>query len=1107
MKRIRHLKLCASVGMLMKLSLTQLILALLLTTLTYAHPSSAQEILERTIDLQLEKTSLQNVLNQIEVQASVKFVYSKKIIQADRLVSIRASNERLHEVLKTLLGPLSISYRVVSGRVLLTREDMQGAVLNPAVPSALAVSGTVIDDQSQGLPGVSVVVKGTQTGTVTDVNGHYSINAPDGAATLVFSFIGYQTQEIAISGRTVVDVKLGSDVKSLSEVVVVGYGTQKRSDVTGALASVSSKELNAFPVVNAAQGLAGRAAGVQVIQNSGAPGSNISIRVRGGNSLLGNNEPLYVVDGFALSGSPTTINPADIESIEVLKDASATAIYGSRGANGVVLITTRTGKSGSNRVNIDSYVGFQQVRKKLSLLNATEFAQIANERAKNDGLQPYFTPEQVNSFGEGTNWQDAIFRSAPIQNHVVTFSGGSEKTQYSISGSFFDQDGIVIGSGYQRYSVRANINQKINDKLKLNYSSVLSRTGNRMISNDNSSRGNGVVSAALTAPPMIAPRDANGNYSNVVPYSFSPNAAENAVALALERLSERTGSSVLTNLGLTYEFIPGLTLRVSAGVDYANSRTDYYSPRLFKASPSGVGTTTYETRTNFLNENILNYTKTINQVHSLAFTGGVTYQSEQFNRNITGASGFTTDVLSNNNLQSGSVIQTPTVLVTNWKLFSGLARANYSYRDRYLVTASIRADGSSRFGVSSKWGYFPSAALAWRVSEEPFIKSLTYVSNLKLRLGWGQTGSTAIDPYQTLNTLNSSQIVLGNDLYTGFAPGNTQPNPDLKWETTSQTNAGIDFGFFNERLRFTADYYVKNTNDLLANVLLPSSSGYSSQIQNLGTIRNQGVELDLGGNILTGAFKWDANVNFAANRNKVIKLASGSDVFGQALDIPLNVSINLVREGQPVGVFFGYLEDGLNENGTIKYKDLDGNGTINNLDRTIIGNPNPKFIYGFNNNFSFKNFTLNVFLQGVQGADIFNFNLSNQANAFNFGENQVRSSLDRWTPENPNVNAKNPKVSISTTFRESNRFVEDGSFMRVKNVRLGYNLPVSKLQINWLKTAQIYASAQNLLTFTKYSWFDPEVSSRGGAASISVGIDQTSYPVAKTFTFGVSVGF
>ncbi|RYF70171.1 MAG: SusC/RagA family TonB-linked outer membrane protein, partial [Cytophagaceae bacterium] len=639
---------------------------------TYAHTSSAQEILDRTIDLQLDKTSLQNVLTQIEAQSSVKFVYSKKTIQADRLVSIKASNERLNKVLKTLLGPLSISYRVVSGRVLLTREDLQGAILSP-VASVLAVTGTVIDDQGQGLPGVSVVLKGTQIGTVTDVDGRYTINAPDGTETLVFSYIGYLTQEIAINGRSVVDIKLGSDVKALSEVVVIGYGTQKRSDVTGSLASVSSKELNAFPVVNAAQGLAGRAAGVQVIQNSGAPGSNISIRVRGGNSLLGNNEPLYVVDGFALSGNPTTINPADIESIEVLKDASATAIYGSRGANGVVLITTRTGKSGSNRVNVDSYVGFQQVRKKLPLLNATEFAQIANERAKNDGLQPYFTPDQIASFGQGTDWQDAIFRTAPIQNHVVTFSGGSEKTQYSISGSLFNQDGIIIGSGYQRYSIRANINQKISDKLKLNYSSVLSRTGNRMISNDNSSRGNGVVSAALTAPPMISPRDANGNYSNVVPYSFSPNAAENAVALALERLSNSTGSGVLTNLGLTYEFIPGLSLRVSAGVDYANSRSDYYSPKIFKASPSGSASTSYYTRTNFLNENILSYTKTINQVHSLAFTGGFTYQSELVNNNALGASGFTTDVLTNNNLQSGSVISTPTASVSEWKLLSGLA--------------------------------------------------------------------------------------------------------------------------------------------------------------------------------------------------------------------------------------------------------------------------------------------------------------------------------------------------------------------------------------------------------------------------------------------------
>ncbi|PMD90444.1 SusC/RagA family TonB-linked outer membrane protein [Siphonobacter sp. BAB-5405] len=1102
MKKTRYFKPYALAGWLLHRSFLPLLLTVPL--FSYAEPiHTVQDVLERTVTLPAGKVSLEQALSQIENQASVKFVYSRKVIQSDQQVSVKAMHTKLEEVLKALLGPLAIQYRLVSGRIVLSKSQETMLLTAPK----LTVTGTVTDNQGQTLTGVSVVLKGTTTGSATDANGRYTLNVPDDAATLVFSYVGYVTQEVAIGGRSAIDVKLETDTKSLSEVVVIGYGTQKRSDVTGSLASVSSKELNELPVVNAVQGLAGRAAGVQVVQNSGAPGANISIRVRGGNSLLGNNEPLYVVDGFALSGSPTTLNPADIESMEILKDASATAIYGSRGANGVVLITTRAGKSGSNRVNIDSYVGFQTVRKKLDLLNAREFAEIANERARNDGLQPYFTSDQVASFGQGTDWQDAIFRTAPIQNHVVTFSGGSEKTQYSVSASLFDQQGIVIGSGYKRYSVRANLNQKINDKLRLTYTSVLSRTGTQAISSDNSSRGNGVVSAALTAPPMIAPYDANGNYSNVVPYSFSPNAAENAVALALERKNETTGSGILTNLGLTYEFIPGLSLRVSAGVDYANSRTDIYSPRLFKASPSGSGSTNYYTRTNFLNENILTYSKTIQEAHALSFTGGFTYQSELINNNGLGASGFTSDVLENNNPQSGSVIATPTASISDWKLLSGLARANYSYRDRYLLTASIRADGSSRFGASNKWGYFPSAALGWRISEEEFIKPLTFVSNLKLRASWGQTGSTAINPYQTLNTLQSMQVIYGNDLYAGFAPGATKPNPNLKWETTTQTNLGLDFGFFQERLRLSVDYYRKNTNDLLARVPLPSSSGYTEQVQNLGTIRNQGVELDLGGNILTGNFKWDASLNFAANRNKVIKLAGGSDVFGNSLDIPLNVSVNLIREGEPVGVFFGYVEDGLTETGAIRYKDLDGNGTLNNLDRTIIGNPNPDFIYGFTNNFSYKNFTLNVFLQGIQGADIFNFNLSNQANAFNFGENQVRSSLDRWTTENPNPAAKNPKVSIGSTFRESNRFVEDGSFLRLKNIRLAYTLPLTKWSVNWLKSAQIYVSGQNLLTFTKYSWYDPEVSSRGGAASITVGIDQTSYPVAKTYTCGVSLAF
>jgi len=1064
----------------------------------YANPLLAQY----KLTVKGESIALSELFAIIKKQTGLTVFYSNELLNDKERVAVNFKDASLEEALEYLLKNKNIAYEIRRNKVIVLERQRRLNLSNQQVQQILR--GKVVDERQQPLIGVSVTVKGSPfTGTSTNNQGNYELKVP-GDAVIVFSYTGYAAQEINVSGQAAINVSMVPQEAALDEVVVVGYGTVRKGDLTGSVSSVKSEDITALPSTNAMQSLTGRSAGVQVIQGSGAPGTSMNVRIRGGNSLLGSNEPLYVVDGFALSGSPTILDPSDIESMEVLKDASATAIYGSRGANGVVIISTKSGKKDVNQVSINSYVGFQNVVKTIDLLNAQQFAEIANERARNDNAPAYFTQEEVNNFGEGTDWQDAIFRTAPIQNHSLNIAGGNDKTRYSVSGSYFGQDGIVINSGYKRGSLRSNLEQQVSDKFKVNLSTILSRTINNSITNDNQSRGSGVVSAALAAPPTVPVYDENGNYSNVVPYSFSSNAAENPVALAKERLNKTTGSGVLANLGLQYTFFEGLTLKVSAGIDYANSKRDYYSSRLIRSTPAGNAETRYDTRTNFLNENILTYTKSFD-VHQLDLTAGVTYQSENTSTNISGASGFISDVLQNNNLPSGTVIGTPQSTINEWKLISGLFRANYSYKSRYLLTASIRADGSSRFGTSSQWGYFPSAAFGWRLKEEEFLKDVTSISNLKLRASWGQSGNTAISPYGSLNVLSGFNIILGDALNTGFAPGNTRPNPDLKWETTTQTNIGFDLGLFNERLRLTADYYIKNTKDLLASVPQATSTGYQNQMQNIGRIRNRGFEFDLGADISRGVFKWDASVNFSANRNEVIELANQSDVFGASLLIPLSISPNLVREGQPVGVFYGFLEDGLNDQGRIQYRDLDGNGVINNEDRTILGDPNPDFIFGFNNNLSYKNFSLNIFVQGVQGADLFNFNLSNQANSFNFGENQIADILNRWTPENANANAPYPAISVGSSFRESNRFVEDGSFIRLKNIRLGYRIPMSKS--TKIKTLQLYVSGQNLLTITDYSWYDPEVSTRTSGSATTLGIDQTSYPVAKTFTIGLNATF
>lgn len=979
-----------------------------------------------------------------------------------------------------------------------------------AVVANIILTGTVTSsEKGEVLPGVSIKLKGTTIGDVTDAEGKFSLSVPEtnASGTLVATYVGFLEKEVAINGQQVINISLTPNTRTLDEVVVVGYGTQRKSDVTGSLSQVKSQELNAYPVINAVQGIQGKAAGVQVIQNSGEPGKNISVRIRGGNSLRGSNEPLYVVDGFALADKPNALNPADIESIEILKDASSTAIYGSRGANGVVLITSKKGKAGRSNVSIDSYYGVQRIIKKLNLLNARQFTEIANQRAANDGLAPYFTPAEVESFGDGTDWQDELFRTAPIQNHVLSFSGGSDKTQYSVSASYFAQQGIILGSDFNRASVRANINHKVSDKLSLFYNSILSRTGRSLINSDNGQRGNSVLSGVFAAPPTISPYNANGTYSNVTAYAFSPNALQNPLELALARKNTIKENYIFSNLNLNYEPVKDLFLKVSFGIENNPSREDFYSPRIIASSPTGTASLTFVDQYNILNENILNYSKKFKDKHSFNFTGGVTYQHQKTQNSSSGASGFATDVLQNNALASGSSPSVPTSSTSEYTLASYLGRINYSYKNRYLFTVSDRADGSSRFGKSNKWGNFPSAAVAWHIKEENFLKNNKVISDLKIRTSWGKTGSTAVTPYQTLNTLNDVQTVFNEQLYIGFAPGAILANPNLKWETTTQANVGVDLGLLKNRVQVTLDLYNKNTSDLLAVVPLAPSYGYTSTIQNIGEIRNRGVELGVNGAILTGPLRWNANANISANRNKVIRLAGNSDVMGAALGQPIGASVNLVRVGYPVGVFYGYLENELDDKGQIKYKDLDNNNVINANDKTVIGDPNPDFIYGFSSNMSFKNFDFNFFVQGVKGADIFNYNKSGSASSFYFGENQIADLYNNaWTPQNPNPQAKYPKISSGTLFKESDRYVEDGSYLRLKNIQLAYNIRSSKAT-SWIKNVQLYLSGQNLLTLTKYTWYDPEISSRGGANSISLGIDQTGFPNAKTVTIGTRMNF
>jgi TonB-linked SusC/RagA family outer membrane protein len=970
------------------------------------------------------------------------------------------------------------------------------------VQDQLAISG-VVSDKLGPVAGVSVLIKGTQKGVITNSDGKYSISVIKGA-TLIFSSVGYTAQEVVVGDEAVINVTLSSTQNDLNEVVVVGYGTARKRDLTGAVSSIKAAEINAVPSTNVMQSLSGRASGVYVSQNTGAPGAAISVRIRGTNSIQGSNEPLYVVDGFPYSSSPTLLNNADIESVEILKDASATAIYGSRGANGVVLITTKKGKAGKVKVDYDGYYGVQGIRKKLTLMNATEYANFYNEQAANDKASPRFTQDQINGFGVGTNWQEVIFRQAPMMNNSVAVSGGTEKIRFSVAASNFNQKGIVIGSGYIRNSIRLNLSSDISKMFKFDVSAVLSRIDEDKKNLDRGNRGGSLLSAALSGYPTVPLYNQDGTYTKLAEaYTWGSNVIINPLNFLYQYKDLTRSNRVLTNASLSFQPFKGLIFKTLAGIENNDDRNDTYRTTKFVNS-TGFASVSTPSVTSLLSENTVNYQKTLGK-HSLSALAGFTYQDYVSTGLSASGNGFISDNQETYDIGAAATQGVPGTYYSKWALLSYLSRINYNYNDKFLITASFRADGSSRYSEGQKWGYFPSVALAYRLSQESFIKKYEFISDLKIRIGYGETGNTAINPYYTLNQLSSGQVVFGDALTTSYAPGNRLAGP-LKWETTAQTDLGLDLGVLNNRLTFTVDLYIKNTRDLLNNVSLPSSLGYAFTVQNIGKIQNKGIDFNVTADVLNNAFKWQLSGNVSANRNKVIKLNNGADILGETIGAALTDNVNILREGNPLGSFYGYVEKGYDQNGLIAYEDFNNNGIRDAGDKRIIGNPNPKFTYGLNSNMSYKNFDLLFFIQGTQGNDIYNLSAQGQNYDYGQGLNMLREVYyNHWTPTN--TNAKYPVIKALSQAQMSNRFIENGSFLRVKNIQLGYNLPVEKWKINWLSKGQVYVSGQNLITATKYSWYDPEVNSYGSSNSIVQGVDHYGYPTAKTVTFGVRASF
>ncbi|WP_344980513.1 TonB-dependent receptor, partial [Compostibacter hankyongensis] len=1059
------------------------------------------------ISLSEKNASLEEVFSEIRDQTGYTFAYTESLMRPSRRVTVELRNATLEEALARCMEGQPLSWVVIGKTVVirsLTR-DRDSADRMPPLPQQ-PVSGRVTDSSGNPLSGVTIQVKGTSTGATTGADGNFQIDAP-GGAVLVFSYVGYEKQEVVLNDQASLKIVLHPASTGLNQLVVIGYGTQKKSDVTGAIASLKGEDVGSQAIVNPVQALTGLAAGVQTLQNSGAPGASLSVRVRGDNSLLGGNEPLYVVDGFPYTGALNNLNPNDIQSIEVLKDASSTAIYGSRGSNGVVMITTKRGGPGKTAIEYNGYYGIQQVSKTLDLLDAKEFARLANLRATNDHIAPYFTEEQIKGFGKGTDWQKEIFRVASIQNHSLRISGGNDKSLFDLSGNYLNQEGIILGSKYTQGQLQANISHKISERWKLDFNGIFNRTVNNQLNSDNQERGLGVLSGALVAPPTLPVRNADGSYTNLRGYAFSPDILENPVAMALERKQSSATNGLLSNLILNGNITRDLEFHTSVGVQYNMTRGDFYSPTLFQQTANGSASITYAELMHIVNENLLTYTQQLGDDHKLVLLAGLTNEKISDQSANANSKGFSNNALGNNSLQSGTIPGTPVSGYSKYTLLSWLGRANYSYKDKYLLTASIRADGSSRFGSANKWGYFPSMAVAWKLSEEKFWAGLkNTISDFKLRGSWGETGNTAVSPYQSLSVLTGMPTVFDDNLYVGFAPDNVKPNPDLKWETTSQVDVGADLMLINGRIGLSVDYYRKMTRDLLASVPLPLSSGYASQSANIGSIRNAGMDVALDLQLMNrGKFKWDLGGTFTVNRNKVISLADGADIFGAGMGNNLP-AMSLVRVGQPIGVFYGYVEDGLTADGDIKYKDIDGNGSITTADRQIIGNPNPKFIAGVNSHLSYGSFGLSFIVNSIQGNQILAYNLSSIANGFYFGENQLREVLNNyWTPEDPDPHARYPRISATTRYQGSDRFIKDGSYIRLQNVQLSYTLKGRRIAAIGINHAEIYLSAQNLFTITSYPLYSPDVNTQG--SGISKGIDEMGYPNATTILAGLKINF
>ncbi len=1100
---------------------------------------------EKKINLQERNISLIRLFDLIRQQTGYTFVYEKEVINSAGTLTVEARDASLIELLEKYIKPKHIVYEIRYKTVILLAEPVRGEAAGQS--SDRVIKGKVTDEKGEALPGVNVKVRGTATGTMTDADGQFDLRLADAHGVLVFSFVGYETQERNTDRQTVLEVVLKPSVNSLSEVVVVGYGTQLQKDVTGSIATIDNERFRDLPVSSIDQKIIGQVAGVQIQQLSGAPGGGTSVKIRGSGSLGAGNEPLYVVDGIPFASglgqnfNPLIyLNPTDIESVTILKDASSTAIYGSRGANGVIMVTTKKGKYDRTEISFTSSAGIQTVPQKgrPSLLNAREFAELQRDRIDlsvrlQEGREPTLTdyPAEYRDLesltGNGTDWYGLLLRQASIQEHNFSLSKGTKDARQFFSLGYLKQDGVLRHTGVERYSAKLDVTNTIGN---ITLSASLQPTfvkQNRAATNDHRED---IIGVAIWANPLASPYDTEGN---LLPYITSPQSKyhsawsfANPLFVLQETRQVQEAFQSIGTASVEWELLPGLRAKSSLNTIFTASRYSGYTPATVGGANrpplEGTGSSANSRRDgfNWLLENTLTYQKAFGG-HSFNMLAGYTTQKNTDRSISINAGPFANDLIRT--INAAQTISGWGEGVDQWSMISYLGRVNYAYRDRYLLTATFRSDGSSRFGPRNRFAFFPSVAAGWRISEEDFLKDYRFISNLKVRASYGRSGNNNIGNYTHIAAINAGAYIFGSNQVTASSVGLS--NPILGWEESEQVDLGLEGAFLNNRVTLTADLYHRKSINMLLNDVIPAITGFNNQTVNKGGVRNRGIELDLGVVPLQGVFSWNLNANIAFNRNRILSTNENGDriLSGNEGGRATHVS----EVGKPIGQFFGYILEGVYsaadlDNPTIakyptvfegapKYRDVNSDGVITDvLDYTAIGNPHPKFIYGFRNNISYKGFDLNVTVHGQYGGQVMNGLRSTTDNLyglFNVGKEWV----NRWrSAENPGDGVHSGAVPSTPNigWRASTLWVEDASYLRISNVTLGYNLPQTFLRpTRYINHLRLHVSVQNLATFTKYLGANPEGQQIGINNTLSPGFDMTSYPLARTASAGINVTF